>query len=71
MATAIKAIPTLYGAEAKRFREMAEESERNFESHPKKSLKADPRYNAMKNILKNARIFNVEEKMSSEITYTS
>lgn len=58
MATAIKAIPTLYGAEAKRFREMAEESERNFESRPKKSLKADPRYKAMKNILKNARIFN-------------
>ena len=71
MATAIKAIPTLYGAEAKRFREMAEESERNFESRPKKSLKVDPRYKAMKNILKNARIFNVEEKMASEITYTS
>lgn len=29
MATAIKAIPTLYGMEAVRFRKMAEESERN------------------------------------------
>ena len=28
MATAIKAIPTLYGEEATRFRQMAEEAER-------------------------------------------
>lgn len=32
MALEIKAIPTLYGEEAQRFRKMAEESERNFDT---------------------------------------
>ena len=31
MALAIKAIPTLYGDEARRFREMADETERKFD----------------------------------------
>ena len=32
MATAIKAIPTLYGKEARRFHDMADEAERRIES---------------------------------------
>lgn len=31
MATAIKAIPTLYGEEATRFRQMAEDAERRYD----------------------------------------
>ncbi len=34
MATAIKAIPTLYGEEAIRFKKRAEEVERKFKSQP-------------------------------------
>jgi len=30
MATAIRAIPTLYGKEARRFRDLADEAERNY-----------------------------------------
>ena len=44
MALAIKAIPTLYGDEARRFREMADETERKFDMRPKRDLTADPRY---------------------------
>ncbi|WP_454956437.1 hypothetical protein [Capnocytophaga gingivalis] len=58
MATAIKAIPTLYAAKAECFRKKEEESEYNFESHPQKSLKADPYYKTMKNIKK--RNFNIQ-----------
>lgn len=43
MALAIKAIPTLYGDETRRFREMADETERKFDLLPKRDLTADPR----------------------------
>ena len=37
MATAIKAIPTLYGKEARRFRDMADEAERTERrQHPRR-----------------------------------
>ena len=42
MATAIKAIPTLYGEEATRFRTMAEEVESRYESTPKRDRNSDP-----------------------------
>jgi len=35
MALAIKAIPTLYGDEVRRFRDMADEAERKFDMSPK------------------------------------
>jgi len=56
MALAIKAIPTLYGDEARRFREMADETERKFDMRPKRDLKADPRYKAMRTILERSNI---------------
>ena len=34
MALAIKAIPTLYGEEASRFQEMADETERKYDNTP-------------------------------------
>lgn len=51
MATAIKAIPTLYGEEAKRFRIMAEEAERRFESKPMRDRNSDPFVIRMRNML--------------------
>ena len=42
MATAIKAIPTLYGEEAARFRTFVEEAERSYESRPKRDRNSDP-----------------------------
>lgn len=56
MALAIKAIPTLYGNEARRFREMADETERRYDIRLKRDLKADPRYQAMRTILKRSNI---------------
>ena len=56
MALAIKAIPTLYGEEARRFRELADETERKFDMRPKRDLKADSRYKAMCTILKRSNI---------------
>jgi len=56
MATAIKAIPTLYGDEARRFREMADETERKFDLRPKRDIKEDPRYKAMRTILERSNI---------------
>ena len=56
MALAIKAIPTLYGDEARRFREMADETERKFDMRPKRDLTADPRYKAMRTILERSNI---------------
>lgn len=38
MATAIKAIPTLYGEEARRFQEMALEVEQRYDPSKKKEL---------------------------------
>jgi hypothetical protein len=51
MATAIKAIPTLYGEEATRFRQMAEEAERRYESAPARDRKGDPYVFLMRNML--------------------
>lgn len=56
MALAIKAIPTLYGEEARRFREMAEEAERKYDMRPKRDIKKDPRYRAMCRILNRSNI---------------
>ena len=56
MAFAIKAIPTLYGDEARRFREMADETERKYDMRPKRDLKADSRYQAMRTILERSNI---------------
>ena len=56
MALAIKAIPTLYGDEARRFRDMADETERKFDMRPKRDLTADPRYKAMRIILERSNI---------------
>ena len=50
MALEIKAIPTLYGKEARRFRKMAEESERKYHLCTKKDITTDPRYKTMQNI---------------------
>ena len=51
MATAIKAIPTLYGEEATRFRIMAEEAERRYESKPMRDRNSDPFVIRMRNML--------------------
>lgn len=51
MATAIKAIPTLYGEEATRFRQMAEEAEKHYESAPVRDRKSDPYVINMRNML--------------------
>lgn len=51
MATAIKAIPTLYGEEATRFRQMAEEAERRYESASVQDRKSDPYVINMRNML--------------------
>ena len=56
MALAIKAIPTLYGDEARRFREMADETERKYDMRPKRDLTTDPRYKAMRTILERSNI---------------
>lgn len=56
MALAIKAIPTLYGDEARRFRKMADETERKYDLRPKRDLTADPRYRAMRRILERSHI---------------
>ena len=58
IALEIKAIPTLYGKEARRFRKMAEESERKYDLRTKKDITTDPRYKAMQNILSKSPIFN-------------
>ena len=50
MALAIKAIPTLYGEEARRFQEMADETERRYDISPKRDITKDPRYLAMRTI---------------------
>lgn len=57
MATAIKAIPTLYGEDAIRFREEIEKVDREFDNRPGRDLTTDPRYAMMKKILSKARIF--------------
>lgn len=56
MALAIKAIPTLYGDEARRFRDMADDAERDYDLRPKRNIKEDPRYLAMLKILAQSNI---------------
>ncbi|MBO4370635.1 MAG: hypothetical protein J5808_04640 [Paludibacteraceae bacterium] len=56
MATEIKAIPTLFGKEARRFRIMAEQEERKFDMLPKRDITQDPRYKAMRTILERSNI---------------
>ena len=56
MALAIKAIPTLFGAEARRFQEMADEAERKFDISSKRDITKDSRYQAMRKILENSHI---------------
>ena len=51
MAQPIKAIPTLYGEEARRFQEMADVTDRTYDISPKRDIKKDPRYRAMRTIL--------------------
>ena len=52
MATAIKAIPTLYGDAARRFRDMADEAEIRYERSEKKDRDNDPFVIAMREMLK-------------------
>ena len=56
MAIAIKAIPTLYGEDAARFREAIEQTDREFDARPQRDITQDARYIMMKNILRKARI---------------
>lgn len=56
MAIAIKAIPTLYGEDAIRFREEIEQTDRECDARPKRDITQDSRYAMMKNILRKARI---------------
>ena len=52
MATTIKAIPTLYGEEARRFREMADETERHYEAAPRQDKDSNPFIISMREMLK-------------------
>ncbi len=52
MATAIKAIPTLYGDAARRFRDMADEAKMRYERSEKKDRDKDPFVIAMREMLK-------------------
>ncbi len=52
MATAIKAIPTLYGEEATRFRKLAEDAERRYEANPQRNSDSDPFVISMRNMLR-------------------
>lgn len=51
MATAIKAIPTLYGEDAIRFREEMEKADLECDKRPERDITKDPRYIKMKKIL--------------------
>ena len=42
MALAVKAIPTLYGDEAREFRDRADEVERRYMERPRRNLDNDP-----------------------------
>ena len=54
MALTIKAIPTLYGEEARRIRLKAEDAERDYMECPKKDITQDSRYKKMCKILEKA-----------------
>ena len=51
MAIAIKAIPTLCGEDAMRFRKEIEKVDRESDQRPERDIKKDPRYEMMKKIL--------------------
>lgn len=57
MALAIKAIPTLYGEDAVRFREEIEKVDQQCDTRPERDLTQDPRYTMMKKILSKAKLF--------------
>lgn len=57
MALAIKAIPTLYGEDAVRFREEIEKVDQECDTRPERDLTQDPRYAMMKKVLSKARLF--------------
>lgn len=57
MAIAIKAIPTLYGEDAIRFREEIERVDDQYDHRPERDLTLDPRYAMMKKILSKAKLF--------------
>ena len=50
MATAIKAIPTLYGEEAIRFKKRAEEAERKYKAQPKIDWNKNPEVLAVRKL---------------------
>ena len=52
MATAIKSIPTLYGNEARRFRDMADEAERRFDAGGPQDRTSNPFVISMREMLK-------------------
>ena len=56
MAIAIKAIPTVYGEDAVRFREAIDQADREFDAPPQRDTPNDARYIMMKNVLRKARI---------------
>lgn len=56
MALTIKAIPTLYGKEARRIRLEAENAERDYMKRPQKDITQDSRYIQMCKILQKAGI---------------
>lgn len=56
MAIAIKAIPTLYGEDAVRFRAAIEKVDQACDTRPERDLTKDPRYAAMKKILYKAKL---------------
>ena len=56
MAIAIKAIPTLYGAEARDFRDRADEVDRRNNKRPKRNLNNDPKVLAVREILRKGGI---------------
>ena len=56
MATAIKAIPTLYGNEARRFRDMADEAECRYEAVGPQNRDNNPFVISMREMLKRSGI---------------
>ena len=56
MAIAIKAIPTLYGEDAIRFRSDIERVDMECESRHGRDISKDPRYKMMKKILSKAKL---------------
>ena len=57
MAIAIKAIPTLYGEDAIRFREEIEKVDVKYDNSPERDITKDSRYAMMKRVLNKARLF--------------